>query len=449
MHGGGEIPEKTFGKFLVDAGVISSADLEEATQAMVLFGGRLGSSLVETRLLSVRSLEEQLGLYLGLEPAPEDWLGAPDAAAKAALATDLVMKHSAIPIALERRTLHLAMLDPRDLAATEALSFATGHRVAAYPVAECRFVHLLQSGYGVRPSVRFLNLMREDDEPEIELLVPSDSRRAERPAPREPSRPAPADAAQDVFGIEPIAADVELLDEATFDQIQAQSVAFAKSLESESKSEVGTSLAVPNARPELWELGEDEGPASPLSTPQTLPPTEAPTPAVPRPAPSDLHALEIALTAAGDREEIIESAVRLASAFSEAAALFVVRGDHATGAQAWRTGRWLPFSSGVAIPLTGDNLLARATRELQPCRLVPANATPIDLQLGRALGAAQEGSEIVAYPILLSGRVVNILVVSAGAAPLSQLSHAALGALAPRIAAAYEKLIVARKQQAA
>jgi len=453
MRAGNEVPQKTFGRFLVDVGVISGADLEDATQAMVLFGGRLGTSLIETGLMDVRTLEVQLGRYHGLPTAPDEWLEAPQADAKAALASELVLEHSAIPLKLERRTLHVAMLDPLDMEATEALAFASGFAIAPHPVAECRYVHLLQAGYGVRPSVRFLNLMRSD-EPAMELLVPHDSRgtrvRRQRGddvqtgghAGAGPSGPGREGAGREVFGIEPIAADVELLDEATFDQIQAHAAAAAATLEAPPSP---GAPAAP-AAPEIWELSaEDILGDPPPSAADDTPPSAEPPPA-PRPSPADVAGLEAALATADDREDLIDAAVGIASAVSEAVALFVVRGDSATGARAWRRGTWLPFSSGVTIPLGGENLLARTARESTACRIRALHATPLDAQLGRALGADGDEGELMAFPVLLGGRVVNILVAGAGAAPVSALAATALGALAPRIAAAYERLILARKQ---
>ena len=36
-----------FGGYLIGRGVITAAQLEEATQAQVIFGGRLGTNLIE------------------------------------------------------------------------------------------------------------------------------------------------------------------------------------------------------------------------------------------------------------------------------------------------------------------------------------------------------------------------------------------------------------------
>ena len=97
MRGVDAIPTATFGKFLSDAGVLSESDLEEATQSMVLFGGRLGTSLIESGILTLRELEEQLAGYHGLKPVPEEWIEHPDPGARTMLSAELIQRHSAFP----------------------------------------------------------------------------------------------------------------------------------------------------------------------------------------------------------------------------------------------------------------------------------------------------------------------------------------------------------------
>jgi hypothetical protein len=60
----------TFGRHLLDRGVVSRAQLEEATQVMVVFGGRLGTILVEAGVLTLEQVEEQLARHLDLRRPP-------------------------------------------------------------------------------------------------------------------------------------------------------------------------------------------------------------------------------------------------------------------------------------------------------------------------------------------------------------------------------------------
>ena len=51
------------------------------------------------------------------------------------------------------------------------------------------------------------------------------------------------------------------------------------------------------------------------------------------------------------------------------------------------------------------------------------------------------------FPIKIAGRVVNLLYVDNGSQPLAETAFAALGVLCQQVAAAYERLIVARKRR--
>ena len=47
---------ESFGKFLARKGVLSQKELEEATQSLVVVGGRLGTNLVDLGTLGIEEL---------------------------------------------------------------------------------------------------------------------------------------------------------------------------------------------------------------------------------------------------------------------------------------------------------------------------------------------------------------------------------------------------------
>jgi hypothetical protein len=63
----------------------------------------------------------------------------------------------------------------------------------------------------------------------------------------------------------------------------------------------------------------------------------------------------------------------------------------------------------------------------------------------RALGRAS-AREIALLPVPVRGRVVNLLYVDAGAAPLAETALGALSVLTVCIARSYERIILSRKQ---
>lgn len=399
----------SFGAFLVGHDYVTASELEEVTQAVVLYGGRLGTAVVEAGLMTPDELDRALSQHLELPEIPKAWLQKPDPAARTAVHPDLVKRHRAFPLHFEKRTLHVGMLDPRDKAALDALAFASGCLIAAYPLSELRFAELMRRVYGVAPSPRFEALLQGG-----QLARLQREREAQREARRRAEDEKPSD-----FLLGPLAADLELVDEATF-------VATADV----------RSTPAPAASQEPWELpAEAELKAAPQAAARAA--------AAGAPA-TELRRAEEALAGAGNRDELIDAALALASRFADLAALLVVRDGVAAGLRALRAGEPLEVESIVA-PLAGEGLLCEAARTGQP--LVRAPAAALDKLVAKAL-RAEPGAELAAFPIAIGGRVVNLLVAHAGAGPLPATAAAALRALAVLLGASYERLIRTLKQKA-
>jgi hypothetical protein len=403
----------SFAAFLVGSDYMTASELEEVTQATVLYGGRLGTAVVEAGLMTPDELDRALAQHLDLPEIPKQWLQKPDPAARAAIHVDLVKRHHAFPLHFEKRALHVGMLDPRDPAVLDALAFASGCLIAPYALSELRFVELMQRVYGVAPSPRFAALLDAG-----QLARAQRGRAAQREARQRAQQEEPHEL---VLG--PLAADLDLVDEATF---------------------VATSEPPRPPAPEpAWELpldaAEPPAPASPASAPAPAPaaPSRAGTPA------AELRRAEEALASASRRDELIAAALDLAGAFAELAALFVVRDGVAAGLRALRAGETLDIESIVA-PLGGEGLLSEAVRVVQPVQRAPGAA--LDKVVAKAL-RCESGGELAVFPIAIGGRVVNLLVAQSGPGALPATAAAALRVLAQLLGASYERLIRSFKQQ--
>jgi len=402
----------SFAAFLVGSDYMTASELEEVTQATVLYGGRLGTAVVEAGLMTPDELDRALAQHLDLPEVPKEWLQKPDPAARAAIHVDLVKRHHAFPLHFEKRTLHVGLLDPRDPAVLDALAFASGCLIAPYPLSELRFVELMQRVYGVAPSPRFAALLDA-----AQLARVQRGRAAQREARQRAQQEEP----QELL-LGPLAADLELVDEATF---------------------VATSEPARPPAPALepaWELPiEAAEPPAPAAAPAPAAPVRAATRA------AELRTAEHALANASRRDDLIDAALGLAGAFAELAALFVVRDGVAAGLRALRAGEPLEIESIVA-PLGGEGLLAEAVRAGTPVQRAPS--APLDKVVAKAL-RCEGGAELAVFPIAIGGRVVNLLVAQSGAGALPATASAALHALAPLLGASYERLIRSFKQQTA
>jgi hypothetical protein len=402
----------SFAAFLVGRDYLTASELEEVTQAVVLYGGRLGTAVVEAGLMTPDELDHALAQHLELPEIPKEWLRKPDPGARAALHPDLVKRHRAFPLHFEKRTLHVGLVDPRDSAVLDALAFASGCLIAPYPLSELRFAALMRRVYGVEPSPRFAALL------DVGQLARAQRQRA---AQRDSRRRAQEEAPRELV-LGPLAADLDLVDEATF----------------VATSELRPAPPRGAAAEEPWELPQD------TDLQQASEPPRRPAPAhAAATAAAELRRAEQALASAGRRDELIDAALALASRFAELAALFVVRDGMAAGLRALRAGEPLEVESIVA-PLAGEGLLCEVARTGQPAQRAPASA--LDKLVAKAL-RCEAGAELAAFPITIGGRVVNVLVAHAVTGALPVTAAAALRALAQLLGASYERMIRSFKQQ--
>jgi hypothetical protein len=282
----------------------------------------------------------------------------------------------------------------------DTLAFASGCLVVPYALPEFRFVELMQRVYGVAPSPRFRMLLDE-------------SRRASALRGREEQRKRAAEQAR--MEREP---SPELASLPAGEELSASDALLP--------APMAAAEAEPTERP-LLEVDPE-----PL-----LLDRRAPSPT--------LEALERALAGSDARGKLIDTALALACRFAHLAALFVVRDDYASGLAARRGDEALGIDR-IVLPLAAqDGLLARclSTREAQ--RGLPSSG--LDRALAKSLRSTPD-TELAVFAVAIGGRVVNLLVAQAASGALGGTAAAALGALAPQIGAAYERLIRAQKQKA-
>ncbi|MCL4557108.1 MAG: hypothetical protein M1491_00465 [Deltaproteobacteria bacterium] len=151
-----------FGQFLIERKVITMEQLTEALNAQVVFGGRLGTNLIESGVLTETGLEAQLAEYYHLQPIPlEKTLNIKTNVLKL-IPLSLVRKFRAIPFDQNDKQIHVVFMDPGRLDAIDELSFGTGMTIRPYVVPEIRFLLMLEHYYGIKRDVRYITLSRQD-----------------------------------------------------------------------------------------------------------------------------------------------------------------------------------------------------------------------------------------------------------------------------------------------
>jgi hypothetical protein len=135
------------GDILLQMKACSRDELRAGLQAQSIFGGRLGTTLVELGIVNEEQLASALSRAHGV-PCVHGEVE-PDVVALAAVPPQLAVRYGAVPLASDDRLLRVAVADPRNLANLDDLAFATGRRVEAVVAAEARLSWLLRRFYGI------------------------------------------------------------------------------------------------------------------------------------------------------------------------------------------------------------------------------------------------------------------------------------------------------------
>lgn len=144
------------GELLVHNKLLTREQLEEALQAQVIFGGKLGTILIEMGLISEHVLAGALSKLLKIPCAKPGELQKVPADIIRVFSPAMAEKYQAVPMALNGRKLTLAMADPHDLKMIDEISFRTGYIVRPVLGLEVRLVFALERHYGIRRTMRYI-----------------------------------------------------------------------------------------------------------------------------------------------------------------------------------------------------------------------------------------------------------------------------------------------------
>jgi hypothetical protein len=414
------------GAMLVRDGRLTSAQVEAALAQQARVGGRLGTVLVEMRLIDAETLTVYLGLELGIPIATRAAMDRAKRAAVRLLTPELAERFLCVPIVLQDRQLIAAMRDPHDLLALDELASHTGYRIIPRVAPEVRLYYYLERYYGVPRPDRY---RRMGDA--IAIGAPKGSDYVEPPPPPLPGLPPPverpitAPPVPQVIRLAPVAEDDDLAIELEADSAEEAAAAGAPLAAIRPSSPAARSL--------------DAAPPPP-------PPTAAPAPtAIPEEPSLELDDAVTAMRAATTRGEIAAAIVGHARTLFDAAALLVVRDDLAYG---WRGfGRDLDADriETLLIPLESASIFRQAV-EAGGLYVGAAPPSAFHAHLFKVL-RARPPHQAVVVPITIKDRVVNLLYGhKEGEGELSELSLDGLRILAKSASEAYVRLIALQKQ---
>jgi hypothetical protein len=146
------------GEVLIQKNLINEAQLKQALDAQLIYGGHLGTCLVELGFVDVDRLGQVLAERFKVSSPNRERILKIDAKVVGTLSTKLVAKHEVIPFDLKNRILHVAMIDPKNLLALDELSFASGFKIEAWIAPEILILRAMEHYYGIPRRLRHITL---------------------------------------------------------------------------------------------------------------------------------------------------------------------------------------------------------------------------------------------------------------------------------------------------
>ncbi len=425
------------GEILVQEGSCSPELVRQALQNQAIFGGRLGTNLLELGAVA----EDVLAFALGRKTGAPALFGdlPPDPKALRLLDRRLAERWDVVPYLVAERRLAVLARDPCDLRMLDEVAFATGKNVHAFVVPEARLWRTLSRAYGIDREHRGLDM----------------GRRGLSPPPMAAVR-----------GADPSS---DLIDEADFHELYGQ-IGFTATPgpgwldappgppASSPRAPAGPAAPLAESAPAATPPPRPDGDAPPLTLEilEVLtaggghrPPAALEVPALMQARPVGPDAAEPSplsftdavrfLEGVGERDTIARTVLRYARSRFERAVILTVHGGEARGWAGLGAGLTPAAVHQLRLPLGVPGVVDTVVTTRAPF-IGPLPKTWSNIRLLKGLGGGVPKSALL-VPLLALGRVVNVLYADAGRG--RQVDAGDLGELlilATRIAQSYDDL---------
>mgnify|MGYP001053770752 FL=1 len=170
--------KKKLGDLLVEVGIITAEQLQEALEEEKIRGGRLGETLMELGYITEDVLLAFLGKQCGVSYVSLSEYGEIDEEVIRSVPESVARHQTLVPIALEGKTLTIAMSDPLNVFAIDDLRLMTGKEINVVIASESEIKNAIEKYYGAKGSME--NILKEmelsvKDEANVEVVKKSDT----------------------------------------------------------------------------------------------------------------------------------------------------------------------------------------------------------------------------------------------------------------------------------
>ncbi len=462
------------GEYLLAQRLCTPEQIERALNAQVVYGGKLGTVLLEQGAIDLRALAKALGKIHHVRALdPMQPIKIPENIIKA-LPPKLAKQHQAVAFALEGRRLYVLILDPTNRRALEGISLATRKEVVPVVLPEVRLRLLLERYYGIEQDLRYLTLAKklaenggrlpqqaqpaakaqggEDLMPEEVFNEQLTQMAAHKGDSAEEAVPSPAPPAASISSpgltVPAMApsAGLQVVDRASLaaeeedaevlDILDEEIIPLGDDEEEDWAVYMGPEQGAP------VDLPVDSSFESSAAQAQEEEPEEAGPPPL---APAALPEASALLEKSADRNDIARAVLQLAMGKFKRAVLFSVRGGAVSGWDAFGDGVNLPLMRSLIVSLNQPSTfkLVCDTKAHFLGKLQPGEINDGFLKL---LGGPDPKSAFI-YPILFRGKVVNLIYADGGPGKNAPVDVTDLLLIGPKVPQAFERILKAKKQK--
>ena len=149
---------KRLGDLLISVGLISEQQLQQALQLQKQDKKRLGTVLIDSGMISQKQLIEALELQLGIEFIDLSKVSIPPELSHA-FSRNIAKRYGVVPVAAAKDELYIAMSDPLNFVAIEAVKTATRKRVIPMISTEDAVARAIAPLYGTEGAARAIEEM--------------------------------------------------------------------------------------------------------------------------------------------------------------------------------------------------------------------------------------------------------------------------------------------------
>lgn len=147
------------GEALVKEALITKHQLSQALERQIVFGGRIGTNLIELRFLEEEVLTNFLSRYFKIPAVSPKMISSLMEDVLNSLNKEIIEKYKILPLKKDRKRLHVAMLNPKDVKEIDELCFITGFDIIPYVIPELRLLHAIEKYYGIKRDRRYISLV--------------------------------------------------------------------------------------------------------------------------------------------------------------------------------------------------------------------------------------------------------------------------------------------------